>query len=89
MATMGASVLATTVANAAPGAVLVGLGYRSIRHVTITPQVAFFQKVFPELPPDKLNLYFNRFAHIILNPALKEPVVLQGDAIEVPQAPFE
>jgi hypothetical protein len=77
------------VANAAPGAVLVGLGYRSIRHITITPQVAFFQKVFPELPPDKLNLYFNRFAHIILNPALKEPVVLQGDAIEVPQGPFE
>jgi hypothetical protein len=77
------------VANVAPGAVMAGLGFRSIRHITITPQVAFFREIFPELPPEKLNIYFNRFAHIILNPALKEPVVLQGDAVEVPFAPFE
>ncbi len=77
------------VANAGAGATLVGLGFRSIRHVTITPQVAFFRQVFPDMPPDRLNLYFNRFTHIILNPALTEPVILTHDSIEVPQAPFE
>ena len=77
------------VANAGGGAMLVGLGFRSIRHITITPQVAFFRQVFPDMPPDKLNLYFNRFTHIILDPALKEPVILTHDSIAVPQAPFE
>ena len=42
----------------------VGFGFRSIRHVLITPQVAFFQKVFPDLPPERLNTVFNRFAHV-------------------------
>ena len=77
------------VANAGAGATLVGLGFRSIRHITITPQVAFFRQVFPDMPPDKLNLYFNRFTHIILDPALKEPVILTHDSVAVPQAPFE
>ena len=77
------------VANAGAGATLVGLGFRSIRHITIAPQVAFFRQVFPDMAPDKLNLYFNRFAHIILDPALKEPVILTHDSVAVPQAPFE
>ena len=41
------------------------------------------------MPPEKLNLYFNRFAHIILDPALKEPVILTHDSVAVPQAPFD
>jgi len=77
------------VSNAAPGAVLVAMGFRSVRHITITPQVAFFREAFPDMPPEKLNLYFNRFAHIILDPALKEPVILTHDSVAVPQAPFD
>ena len=63
----------------------------SIRHISITPQIAFFREVFPDMPPDKLNFYFNRFAHIILDPALKEPVILtpSHDSVAVPQAPFD
>jgi hypothetical protein len=77
------------VANAGVGATLVGLGFRSVRYITITPQVAFFREVFPDMPPDKLNLYFNRFAHIVLDPSLTEPVILTNDSVAVPQAPFE
>ena len=75
------------VANAGAGATLVGLGFRSIRHVTITPQVTFFREDIPNFPPEKLNFYFNRFTHIILNPALKEPVVIQfHEAITGPRS---
>jgi hypothetical protein len=77
------------VANAGVGATLVGLGFRSVRYITITPQVAFFREVFPDMPPDKLNLYFNRFAHIVLDPSLTEPMILTNDSVAVPQAPFE
>ena len=43
------------------------------------------------MPSEKLNFYFNRFAHIILDPALREPMVLTPahDAVAVPQAPFD
>jgi hypothetical protein len=77
------------VANIVPGAVAVGMGFRSIRHVTITPQLAFFRERFPDLPPDQFNQIFNRYAHIILDEEIKIPVVPQSDVIQVPQAPFE
>jgi hypothetical protein len=77
------------VANFVPGANAAGLGFRSIRHVTITPQVEFFRKVFPDMPADKLNFYFNRFAHIIPDANLTEPRVSNNLVVEVPEKAFE
>lgn len=76
-------------ANVVPGANAVGLGFRSIRHVTITPQVAFFRKLFPDMPEERLNYYFNRYAHVVPNTLLEEPRVPQADVVEVPTKPME
>jgi hypothetical protein len=71
------------------GAVLVGLGFRSIQHTLIAPQLAFFRERFPDLPRDQFNQIFNRYAFIILDPAVTAPTVPQNDVILVPPAAFD
>lgn len=59
------------------GAVLNGLGFRSFTHALVQPQLAFFRKLFPELPEQEFNQLFNRYAHIYL---------YDGDKIDTPYA---
>ena len=41
------------------GSPLVGLGYPSLAHATFEPHLAYWRKLFPELPPDEFNILFN------------------------------
>jgi len=77
------------VARDLQGAVLVGLGFRSIQHALIAPRLVFFRERFPDLPPDQFNAIFNRYANIILDPAVTTPTAPQNDVILVPPAAFE
>lgn len=70
------------------GAVANGLGYRSLSHVTTTPQIAFWHARFPQLPPDQFEVTFNRYSHIVpMNEGA--PRLLQSDAIIVPVNLFQ
>lgn len=68
-----------------PGAILNGYGYRSVSHVAITPQLNFFQALFPNLPEEKFNFLFNRYAHIKIA-AIDAPISPQRDVVKIPLA---
>jgi hypothetical protein len=71
------------------GAVAPGLGFRSVQHTLLAPQLAFFRERFPDIPPDQFNTIFNRTAHIVLDGTITTPSLLQTDVVRVPFAPFE
>ncbi|MEE9338682.1 MAG: hypothetical protein V3U87_11435 [Methylococcaceae bacterium] len=71
------------VSSVAPGAVLSGLGFKSFTHVLIQPQLAFFRKMFPELPEDEFNHIFNRYAHIQISD-VEKPFSPLADRIRIP-----
>ena len=68
-----------------PGAILNGYGYRSVSHVAITPQLDFFRDLFPNLPAEKFNFLFNRYAHVQIA-AIDAPVSPQRDVVKIPLA---
>jgi len=70
------------------GGVLNGWGFRSVSHVLILPQVAFFRQHLPELSEAEIQRVFNRYGHIILQD-VTAPDVPQGDVIVVPLARFD
>ena len=59
------------------GAVLNGVGYRSVTHVIVAPSPEVFRPYFPEVSEEVLNEVFNRYAHIALttksHPGLPAP----------------
>ena len=56
-------------------------------HVLLQPQLAFFRERFPNMPEQKFNAIFNRYAHII--PVVGgEPSVPHADVIRIPIEPF-
>lgn len=69
------------------GAILNGWGYRSASHVLMSPQVERFQHMFPELPPERVNFIFNRYAHVSLTTA-RWPGLLNTDAVALPARVF-
>jgi hypothetical protein len=71
------------------GAIAPGLGFRSVQHVLLVPQLAFFRARFPDLAPEQFNTIFNRSAHIVLDKTITVPHLQQTDVIRVPFAPFE
>lgn len=76
------------VAAGFPGAVLNGLGFRSVAHVLIAPRLEVFRQHFPYMDAGEFNAIFNRFAHIQL---ANDPVPIspQADVIRVPWRVFE
>jgi len=48
------------------GAVLNGVGYRSVTHVIVAPSPEVFRPYFPEASEEVLNEVFNRYAHVAL-----------------------
>jgi hypothetical protein len=77
------------VARELQGSVMVGLGFRSIQHALIAPRLSFFRERFPDLPPDRFNQIFNRYANVILDASVTAPTVPQNDVILVPFEAFE
>jgi hypothetical protein len=71
-----------------PGAVGNGLGYRSLSHVTTTPQMEFWRKRFPDTPKVEFETVFNRYSHIIPN-GESQPRLLSLDSVGVPIGPFQ
>ena len=69
------------------GAVLNGLGIRSVSHVQISPQLAFFRRYFPTMDAAAFNQVFNRYAHIHVTNT-NVPRITNPDVIEVPAAAF-
>jgi hypothetical protein len=76
------------VAPGFPGAVLNGLGFRSIQHVLLSPHLRFFREYFPEMPDAEFNHVFNRYAHVRLG-NIDHPYSPQPDILIVPAARFE
>lgn len=70
-----------------PGAVLNGMGFRSIQHVLISPHLQFFRERFPEMPEAEFNAVFNRYAHIRLA-AINAPYNPLPDMVVVPESRF-
>jgi hypothetical protein len=65
------------------GAILNGVGYRSVTHVIAVPNPGLFRKYFPDMDPETFNEVFNRYAHIGLT-RRKKPFSPQNDLILVP-----
>ncbi len=76
-----------TVVPDVPGAVLNGIGLRSISHVLLAPQLAFLRPYFPELSEDQFNFLFNRYARLELRP-IDSPRLLAADAVAMPISRF-
>jgi len=70
------------------GALLNGWGFRSIAHVLIAPQRAFFRPLFPDLDEARFDAIFNRYAHMGLAP-IATPVVPTPDLVVMPLHAFE
>ncbi len=65
------------------GAVLNGLGYRSVTHAFAAPQTDWFAAHFPELGAGELRRVFHRFGHVQLA-AVDAPEVVRQDVVRVP-----
>jgi hypothetical protein len=69
------------------GATLNGLGFRSVAHVLLRPQLALFRSYFPAMDAGRFNQIFNRYAHIQLRD-IGRPESPQADVIQVPVEVF-
>lgn len=65
------------------GAILNGIGYRSVTHVLAVPSPDLFRKYFPDLDDREFDAIFNRYAQISLT-RRPRPFVQQPDAIRLP-----
>lgn len=69
------------------GAVLNGLGYSSVAHVTAVPALDFWRKQYPAMPDEEFLGVFNRYSHIQLADTLV-PDSPNPDAVRVPLQDF-
>jgi hypothetical protein len=84
-------------ATATPGGILIeprmpyatanGLGFRSVSHTLMGPEMAVFRRYFPAMDERKFNFIFNRFATISLT-ARPMPAAAGDLVIEVPMEAF-
>jgi len=70
------------------GTILNGVGVPAINHVLLMPQLDFFRRFFPELPADRFNQIFNRYAHIVVGD-VPAPIVPRPDVVIVPIHKFK
>jgi len=69
------------------GAVLNGLGYASVSHVTAVPALEFWRKRYPDMLESEFLGVFNRYSHIRLAP-IARPETPQADVVSVPIRDF-
>ena len=69
------------------GAVLNGLGFRSVDHVLMSPQLEFFRKYFPAMDAGRFTWIFNRYA-TVHGSARAMPAATMLDGIEMPAEVF-
>jgi hypothetical protein len=66
------------------GAVLNGVGYRSVTHVITVPNPALFRRWFPFMPERRFNRLFNRYLRIGLTDA-RQPQLVRADEVLLPK----
>lgn len=71
-----------------PSAVANGLGYRSLSHVTVVPQLSFWRMQYPDMAETAFNSVFNRFSHIVASES-DAPRLLVDHAIAIPVEKFQ
>ncbi|MGA0381001.1 MAG: DUF7657 domain-containing protein [Arenicellales bacterium] len=71
-----------------PGATLNGWGYPATSHTLLTPQMDFWKKTFPDLPAEKRQALFNRYANVQVSSAVSKPVLVRADNVWVPVESF-
>lgn len=72
------------------GAILGGLGYKSVAHILAVPQPSWFRPYFPDMPEAEFNDVFNRHLHIF--PEIGDdfkPSLLLADVARVPSVRFD
>ena len=69
------------------GATLNGLGFRSVTHILMAPQLALFRRYFPTMDSERFNRIFNRYAQIVVTQK-PLPGFRFADLIEVPVEVF-
>ena len=69
------------------GAVLNGLGFRSVNHTLLAPDLALFRRYFPTMDGRRFNQIFNRYAYISLTQK-PMPDTIKQVLIEVPMEVF-
>ena len=70
------------------GATLNGLGFRSVGHTLVSPQLATFRRYFPGMEAAEFNAVFNRYANIQIS-RYPVPYVDHADSIQVAAEAFE
>jgi len=70
------------------GALLSGLGYNVIGNTLLYPQLAFFRKLYPDMPESEFLNIFNRYGHITVSSSVDRPTLIQGDLISLPSRTF-
>ena len=67
-----------------PGATLNGWGYPSVSHVLLTPKLAVWEKIFPELTAEERNQLFNRYAIVEVSYKATRPTLVSADSVRIP-----
>lgn len=67
-----------------PGAILTGLGVKSLQTVLMQPQIGFYRSLYPNMEEKQFNQIFNRYAHLLVNYQIIEPNSPQPDVIQLP-----
>jgi hypothetical protein len=70
------------------GAILNGLGYRSVSHVTAVPALDFWRMRYPTMPESEFLGVFNRYSHVQLGERFVKPMSPWPDVVEVPLSDF-
>lgn len=70
-----------------PGAILNGLGYKSVTHVTAVPAMSVWKNLFPKMNENDFQRVFNRYSHIHLA-NISQPDSPQPDVVEIPLSEF-
>lgn len=69
------------------GAAFNGLGFRSVSHALLAPQLGLFRSYFPTIEGGRFNTIFNRVAHIHVT-SKPLPEITRADVIDVPLQVF-
>ena len=70
------------------GAALNGMGFRSVGHTLMSPQIPVFQQYFPRMDHSRLDYIFNRYAHFSLT-ATPLPMSVDEFNVNLPVEAFQ
>ena len=69
------------------GAILEGMGFRTLNHVLYAPQLDYFRKIYGNMDESSFTQTFNRYAHISIGNVTK-PTLIAPDHVQLPISSF-